>query len=177
MHPTAPSFPLSLSPPWALRFARTLWQSPVRSILAVAFAVGLGFASSGCENKAIGRPCEVEGNQTAMGSGLQNQAALECPTRMCVLPTSEVGAVDTAPFCTAECSNDDDCEDAEKRDAKNPNDKRCKTGFTCAVPLQTGGLCCKKLCVCKDFLNNGRQSTPPKTCDKSTGISECANLR
>lgn len=136
---------------------------------ALALSVlALGFLASGCENQSIGRTCEVAGQVTGT-SALANPTALECPSRVCLLPSNAgVATNDTKPFCTAECGDDSDCEDGEKRAKDDPNDKRCTQGYACMVPVETGSLVCKKLCVCKDFLPIGFKSTSqlPAACVK-----------
>ena len=47
-------------------------------------------------------------------------------------------------LCTAECESDDDCD----RVPESP----CKTGFTCGVAVTVGPFCCKKFCICKDYI-------------------------
>src|SRR6185369_17190403 len=73
---------------------------------AALFAVFALLGGSACENKAIGRLCDVQADG-GMNQGLWNQMALECPSQICIKqPVSGqvATAVDTAPFCTAECS-------------------------------------------------------------------------
>jgi hypothetical protein len=116
-------------------------------------AVVLGVAA--CEDKAIGRVCEVQADGGSDQS-LINGQALECPSRICLRPAPDgtlAQSVDTTALCTAECSKDSDCDGAETRVASNNRDKRCRTGFVCGVATSTGSVaCCKKLCLCKDFL-------------------------
>jgi hypothetical protein len=98
-------------------------------------------------------------------------------TRICVKPARDTGvatAAHTAPFCTAECSKDSDC-DGETRDSANSGDKRCKGGFVCGVGFEVGPLCCKKICLCKDFIPKAGL-TAAASCDKSKGVSTCPNL-
>lgn len=157
-------------------FGRCFGGAAVARSMTMLVAL-VGVMSTGCENKGIGRPCEVSGDAANQMSGVGLNTALECPSRLCILPSQGVASVDTKPFCTAECSDDSDCDDGEKR-SKNPGDtdKRCVQGFTCMVPFETGSLCCKKLCVCRDFLpaNYKSSSALPKTCEKS--VSSCQNL-
>ena len=75
-------------------------------------------------------------------------------------------------LCTAECSRDSDCA-GESRDPANPADKRCSRGFACAIPFAVGPLCCKKLCVCKDFLPPGGPSMPTACTDPDTSPGTC----
>lgn len=117
------------------------------------------FGNTGCEDKAIGRPCDVLTTATAT-QGVYNSQALECPSRICLKPVDETGgATDTTAFCSAPCSQDSDC-DGQTRDPKNPNDKRCTKGFVCGIPFVRGPLCCQKLCLCRDFLLGGAATTP-----------------
>jgi hypothetical protein len=133
------------------------------TLVALAALVG-----TGCEDKAIGRPCDVLADAGAT-QAVYNAQALECPSRICLKPivSGEDKSVDTKPYCSAECSKDSDC-DGEHRDSNNIFDKRCGKGFVCGVAFEVGPLCCKKLCLCKDFLPAGTMTTP-KTCREAGG--------
>jgi hypothetical protein len=154
------------------------------SVLSLAGALSsLVFVLSACEDKAIGRRCDVTADAGTIGAmqAVFNGQAVECPTRICLKPTTDqaVAMTDTAPYCTAECSSDSDC-DGETRDRTprkpgEPPDLRCKGGFVCGIGFEVGPLCCKKICLCKDFLPKG--GLPPvASCDKSKGVSTCTNL-
>jgi hypothetical protein len=159
---------------------RVLARSAVRSVLPMLTVLALGLGSSGCEDKAIGRVCDVQADG-GMNQAVFNPQALECPSRVCVKPARDVTVaktVDTVALCTAECSKDSDCEDSEKRNDTNPRDKRCRSGFVCGVAFEVGPLCCKKLCICKDFLTippSGLQT--PATCNAATSVSMCPNIK
>lgn len=142
-------------------------------ILIAAFFL----ASAGCEDKAIGRVCDVQVDAGTL-QAVYNAQALECPSRLCLKPARDnsiAGQIDTAAYCSAECSNDSDCE-GEKRNTSNEKDFRCKTGFVCGVAFEVGPLCCKKLCLCKDFITvpSGGLKTPA-SCN-TAGVSTCQNL-
>jgi hypothetical protein len=78
--------------------------------------------------------------------------ALECPSRICLLPGNEKGT-DTGPLCTASCEDNSDCEDGETGNSSDPNDHRCKSGFVCMWPIgHVGDFACQKFCVCRDFV-------------------------
>jgi len=162
--------PFSLPPP-ARKFS-------FRGAFPVVLAALLGVVSgSGCENKAIGRLCDVQADGGPK-QGLWNQAALECPSQICIKQPQVVGITppDTAPLCTAECSSDSDCQDGLVRTPGKTGDLRCRKGFTCGVAFEVGQLCCKKLCLCRDFLPNGVLQ-PPAGCSASNSASTCANLK
>jgi hypothetical protein len=140
-----------------------------------ALAVGVS-GLAGCEDKAIGRVCEL----TADGGENQavvNPQALECPTRICLRPARDntvAATVDTTSLCSAECSKDSDCDGAETRNTGNSRDRRCKSGFVCGVASVTGTFCCKKLCMCKDFLvipSSGLET--PAVCDRGKNPGAC----
>ena len=159
-------------------------MTSLSSLAALLIATPLVLASVGCEDKAIGRPCDVQYDGGTL-QAVYNGQALECPTRLCLRPARDQGvaaSTNTAPYCTAECSNDSDC-DGERRakgatvtmDGKG--DRRCSGGFVCGVAFETGPLCCKKICLCKDFLNIPSTGYKrPASCDKSLGVSMCQNL-
>jgi hypothetical protein len=144
--------------------------------LMLGSIVSLLFVTTACEDKAIGRQCDPQadaGTQQAVFNG----QALECPTRICVKPALQQGVPttnNTAAYCTAECSKDSEC-DGETRDPTNGADRRCRGGFVCAVAFEVGPLCCKKICMCKDFIPKEGLPTPA-SCDKSKGVSTCQNL-
>jgi hypothetical protein len=146
------------------------------SVLGAAMLSLVLLTSAGCEDNAIGRSCDVSSDAGLMQVVFNGQA-LECPTRLCIKPSTATGVASnphTAAYCTAECSKDSDC-DGESRDKKNPRDFRCTSGFTCGIAFEVGPLCCKKVCVCKDFVpKTGLVS--PASCDKNRGASTCQNL-
>ena len=135
--------------------------------------------AAGCEDKAIGRVCEVQADAgSSSEQALINGQALECPTRICLRPAPDstlAQSVDTTSLCTAECSKDSDCDGAETRVGSNNKDKRCRTGFVCGVASTTGSVaCCKKLCLCKDFLvipPSGLEA--PVVCDRTRNPTVC----
>jgi len=121
------------------------------------------FGNTGCEDKAIGRRCDV---LTDAGSqqGVYNAEALECPSRICLKPVVQTGASmptpPTAAYCSASCSQDSDCNTDQVRDPNNPLDYRCSRGFACGIAFVKGKICCQKLCLCKDFLGTAGAATP-----------------
>ena len=162
---------LSKWEPWARSRA-------VRLVALAAVLSAVTLVAAACEDKAIGRPCDVQSDAGAMQAVFNGQA-LECPSRICVKPARDQGVAtesQTSAYCTAECSNDSDC-DGERRDPSNGRDRRCTMGYVCGVAFEVGPLCCKKICLCKDFVNvpaGGLQT--PSSCDKSRGVSTCQNL-
>jgi hypothetical protein len=106
-----------------------------------------------------------------------NPEALECPSRICLLPGAEK-TTDTTSLCTADCQSDDDCSDAETGPRNSSTDHHCETGFACIVPTTVGDFCCRRFCACKDFLNinpmTGYQI--PKVCQSGSGNTSCKNV-
>jgi hypothetical protein len=149
-----------------------LLRSVLGTVLLAAVAL---FGNTGCEDKAIGRTCDVLTAATA-AQGVFNSEALECPSRICLKPVVQQGATmpdpPTAPYCSASCSQDSDCSTDQNRDLSNPNDKRCKTGFSCGIAFVKGKICCQKLCLCKDFLNPAVGAPTPIAC-QAGGAATC----
>lgn len=147
------------------------------SLARLALVAGVALGAGACEDKAIGRPCDLQADAGETQATF-NQQALECPSLICVKPSKleTSAATDTVPYCTAECSSDSDCE-GQTRDRNNPKDKRCKSGFVCGVSSVVGPFCCKKICLCKDFvfIPPGGLQKPP-SCDKANATSTCRNL-
>jgi hypothetical protein len=146
-------------------------------LLAVAL---VGLVSIGCEDKHIGRVCSLAtaDGGAAMGqeSATVNTQAVECPSRICLLPAdSKTPTPNTTSLCTATCSSDDDCSDGET--TSNSSSPQCKTGFTCMVATTVGDLCCERLCVCKDFVDTtvaGYNATPTSCMPGPTNV--CQNV-
>ena len=136
---------------------------------------GAGTSTTGAKN-AIGRPCDisVEADPT---QAVYNASASECPNHLCLKPLYDpmaTGAPDTAGTCSAECTQDSDC-DGELRDPSNPLDKRCASGFACGTPFVVGALSCKRLCMCKDFAGPLTSSTPI-ACHETTNINPIGSV-
>ncbi len=134
---------------------------------------------AGCEDKHIGRPCEVNADAGSISGGhvaIISSPALQCPSRICLLPADQnvAAANQVGAFCTATCSTDDDCSDGETG-TRGDSTGRCTTGFFCGVPTTTGPFCCQRYCICRDF-----QAEPaggvqtPEAC--VPGKSTCENV-
>jgi hypothetical protein len=132
-----------------------------RGLLVAAF--GVVILAGACDDKHIGRPCQtgvppVDAGSSGGTFATVTSPALECPSRICLLPGDVNGATSPTPgdhdgaFCTASCSTDDDCSDGEQGSKSDPNDTRCKGGFVCGWPTTVGPFCCQKMCICHDFL-------------------------
>ena len=128
----------------------------------VLSAVAL-FGNTGCEDKAIGRPCDVL-TDAGPSQAVFNAMALECPSRICLKPVIDPGAENITPtttaYCSASCSQDSDCSDAQSRDPNKPLDRSCKKGFVCGIAFVKGKICCQKLCLCSDFLGDKGAQVP-----------------
>ncbi len=159
----------------ALRsFVTSLLRRDGSALALVAF---LAVAAGGCEEKNLGRPCDLLADGGAFKTTFNTQA-LECPTRICVQPGNHPGKMaDTVALCSAECSSNSDCEDGESRSTRG-TDKRCENGFTCAVASEVGEMCCKKVCLCKDFLvvPDGGVLPVPVSCSNPANTT-CKNVR
>jgi hypothetical protein len=121
-----------------------------------------------CADKHIGRPCLI-GLPADPNIASVNTQALECPSRICLLPaqdmTLDMNMTATGPLCTDYCNSDDDCADGERR-GTDKTSTRCINGFACRTPighLESNPLSCKQVCVCKDFLKPD-SDTKPKSC-------------
>jgi hypothetical protein len=131
-------------------------------------------SDSSSSNSGVGHTCDLLAD-AGPKQAVYNSQALECKSRICLKPIQQDGVtgVDTGALCSAECSQDSDCV-GQTRDPGSAGDRRCVGGFACVVAFVVGPLCCKKLCLCKDFLA-GPQITPVQ-CDpsKNNGQIACA---
>jgi len=112
-----------------------------------------------CEDKHIGRICElgtnaIDGGSSGSSVAVISSPALECPSRICIYPGGDNAQMaNTGPLCTASCSSNDDCSDGETGPKGNPTDRHCENGFVCMWPTgNTGDFACQSFCVCRDFV-------------------------
>jgi len=148
------------------------YPCPGRIVILLALVVAALLASTACEDKAIGRPCNL-GEEVAIDQGAYHVEASDCPSRICVKPAVQAGITSdpgTAPYCSAECNSNDDCS-GQTRDSSNPNDKRCARGFVCAPVFTKGPLCCTKICLCRDFFSASVGAAIPDECKPESGVT------
>jgi hypothetical protein len=144
-------------------------------IASLVMVVGL---SGACEDLHIGRPCSLGvSNPDAGASGATatiTSPALECPSRICLLPVASKNPMGAGPLCTAGCESNSDCEDGEGGPLAGGH-KLCKTGFVCMYPTTVGAFCCQRMCVCRDFVTDTSPGiTKPAVCNAP---SECVNVK
>jgi hypothetical protein len=128
--------------------------------------------------KALGQSCALDASMSIQIAAYRTDAP-ECASGLCLRPATEPGVASfphTGPTCSRSCQVDADCADAEVRDGTPPDDTRCKSGYTCAVPFEVGPLCCRKICVCRDFVPSGGAPTPAG-CDPAlpASLATCPN--
>jgi hypothetical protein len=136
-------------------------------------AIGLG----GCTDNPVGRICDLGVEKPAMTEVVLTSPSLDCVSRTCLRmpPPNELPEGSKYPegnngLCTASCEEDDDCD----RVPESP----CVTGFTCGVAVTVGPFCCRKVCICKDYvvIPEGGGLATPKACDPSNAENACCNL-
>ena len=146
-------------------------------MIRLAVVLGLVLAASACTSNPVGRICDLGTATPAPSEVVVASPSLDCVSRTCLrVPLGkELPAGSTYPegnngLCTAECSTADDCD----RVPESP----CKTGFTCGVAVTVGPFCCKKFCICKDYIVIPDSGTlaKPMACDASTPANACCNL-
>ena len=138
------------------------------NFLAVSLFGLVLVGSSGCKENPVGRQCFIPTQEADGGVPVTvvGAPALECQSRTCLHIATK-----TPDLCTGECDSPDDCDTSPE--------SPCKGGFTCMVPVVVGGSCCKKLCVCKDYLglaDGGMPPPEPAACDPDVAANECCNL-
>ena len=140
------------------------------------WAIALGAA--GCSDNPVGRLCDLGASTPTVDSVVVASPSLDCVTRTCLHfppnrplpPGAPPPPPITSGLCTAECSADSDCD----RVPESP----CLTGFTCSIAVTAGPFCCRKLCICKDYIllpMTGQLATPD-ACDPSKAVNACCNL-
>jgi hypothetical protein len=132
-------------------------------------AAALTFA---CAENPVGRRCFIGADAGNPQQAIVASPALECPSRRCLLHPQQRDLPEKSQYaalCTAECEKDDDCD----RVPESP----CVTGFTCAIPVVVGPFCCRKMCICKDYLVIPDGGIPtPEACNAANPENTCCNL-
>lgn len=147
--------------------------SVISTLLSIAVLTGLAAVTAACEENPVGRECFIGLDAGTPSQAIVASPALECQSRLCLrVPQERTQLPEDSEYtnlCTAECSSDQDCD----RVPESP----CQTGFTCMIPTVVGQFCCRKLCVCKDYLILPDGGVPePKACDPSIEENTCCNL-
>ena len=133
--------------------------------------------SVSCADNPVGRICDLGTATPQATEVVVASPSLDCVSRTClrVPPSRPPPPGSTAPsgnngLCTAECSADADCD----RVPESP----CITGFTCGIAVTVGPFCCRKFCICKDYIvvpDSGELATP-KACEATDKNNACCNL-
>lgn len=150
---------------------RSLITLPLRVLVAFSLVVVV-VTSAACTENPVGRKCFIGVDEGDPLQAVIASPALECSSRTCLrVPLEAQLPPDSeyTPLCTAECEADDDCD----RVPESP----CQTGFTCAVPVVVGPFCCRRMCVCKDYLIIPDGGVPePEACNPDNPENTCCNL-
>jgi len=146
----------------------------IRPRLAL-LALGV-LALVGCSGTPVGRVCDLGGMTPATSEVVIVSPSLDCVSRTCLRyplskelpPGSKYN--EKVGLCTAECTSASDCE----RVPESP----CTTGFTCGIADQVGPFCCRKFCICKDYVvvPDNNEIPTPLACDATNAANGCCNL-
>jgi hypothetical protein len=148
----------------------------IRLAVVLGLVLVLGGATA-CTSNPVGRICDLGTEAPAPSEVVVASPSLDCVSRTCLreplgreLPPGSSYPEGNNGLCTAECESSDDCD----RVPESP----CKLGFTCGVAVTVGPFCCKKFCICKDYIqipDNGVLATP-KACNANEPANACCNL-
>lgn len=160
----------------AVRLTRaqlSLLSGPMRRRLHVVLVLLL----AACTSNPVGRICDLGTTVPEPSETVVASPSLDCVSRTCLrvplqraLPMGSTFPPGNTGLCTAECSADTDCD----RVPESP----CKTGFSCGIAVTVGPFCCRKFCICKDYIvipDTGSLATP-MACVDSNPLNECCNL-
>ena len=162
---------------------RLTWAAILRNIVPAmnrtrhAVLVMFLVAGSACSGEPVGRICDLGTATPQPAEVVVASPSLDCVTRTCLrvplgreLPPGSRFPEGTNGLCTAECEADSDCD----RVPESP----CITGFTCGVAVTVGPFCCRKFCICQDYVvvpDTGQLATP-QACDAANKNNACCNL-
>jgi hypothetical protein len=140
-----------------------------------SFGIAMSMAVLGCDStsRGVGQVCDltVADAGTYTYPATVNWNSSTCPSGVCLRPAGNPDHKRPGATCTAECESDADCA-GESANPDDPLDTRCHGGFACAVPFAVGPLCCKHLCVCRDFLGSDGAQVPI-ACQGADSLASC----
>jgi len=148
-----------------------------RAIPVLLVSIALVFAGA-CGGEPVGRICDLGVEAPPAGQSIVASPSLDCTSRTCLkVPKDNSSPPEGSRYpegnkglCTAECGGDSDCE----RVPESP----CVSGFTCGVVVTVGPFCCRKFCVCKDYivLPDTEEIPIPAACLNNNPANECPTL-
>lgn len=148
-----------------------------RQLVVLGIVFAMACFVSGCGGEPVGRICDLGAATPEASEVVVASPSLDCVTRTCLrvplgreLPPGSAFPSGNNGLCTSECESEDDCE----RVPESP----CVGGFACGVAVTVGPFCCRKFCVCKDYIvvpESGDIPTP-KACDPGNPDNACCNL-
>jgi hypothetical protein len=147
-----------------------------RHDVALVVMLSIVALGAGCNDNPVGRICDLGTQTPGDQETVVASPSLDCVSRTCLrevptraLPPGGVLPPANSGLCTAECSTDDECD----RVPESP----CVTGFTCGVAVTAGPFCCKKFCICKDYIDPAQNDVMTGVaCDASKSDNDCCNL-
>jgi hypothetical protein len=150
---------------------------PRRAVFVVLMS--LAAFGMGCTENPVGRICDLGTATPQADEAVVASPSLDCVSRTCLRvpasreppPGSNIANLTVNQgLCSAECSVDSDCD----RVPESP----CLTGFTCGAATNAGSFCCKKVCICKDYvvIPASGEYPVPAACDPTNALNECCNL-
>jgi hypothetical protein len=150
---------------------------PVGLLVVPLVIAAFGAFGTGCSDDPVGRICDLGTAAPQATEVVVASPSLDCVSRTCLrvpksreLPPGSKFPEGNNGLCTAECSADSDCD----RVPESP----CITGFTCGIAVTAGPFCCRKFCICKDYIvvpESGEIATPA-ACNPSDKQNACCNL-
>ena len=161
---------------WSSRLLLSSQMIERRHAVLVAL-LSMAVVGTGCTNNPVGRISDLGAATPQPSEGVVASPSLDCVSRTCLrvpqarpLPPGGEALPINIGLCTAECSSDDDCD----RVPESP----CITGFTCGVAVTVGPFCCRKFCICKDYIvvPDSGELAAPKACDPSDDTNACCNI-
>lgn len=164
-----------------LQAVRLTWGAVFRNIVAAMIRTRhalLVLFLVACSGEPVGRICDLGTLTPASTEVVVASPSLDCVTRTCLrvplgrdLPQGSRFPAGNNGLCTAECEADSDCD----RVPESP----CITGFTCGVAVTVGPFCCRKFCICKDYVvipESTGQLGVPAACNAGNSDNACCNL-
>jgi hypothetical protein len=133
--------------------------------------------SPACTDNPVGRKCDLGEQKPQPNEVVVASQSLDCVSRTCLrypptreLPPGSAPLEANLGLCTAECNSSSDCD----RVPESP----CVLGFTCGIAVSAGPYCCRKFCICKDYvvLPATGELDAPGGCDVAEPKNECCNL-
>jgi hypothetical protein len=123
----------------------------------------------GEDHTATNEACASKSDCNQSGSDI-----FQCVEGECILSLDYV--LDRS-MCSKSCDSDGDCENKGPTEQPVAETTACDGDFKCRIMMELGEFCCRKMCVCADYLKDADLNEIEEACGPTGSAAEsCDNV-